>query len=485
MVQFKPFQRQIPAPLFIGGAFIVIFVVALIIFQLSASLVVSAAFLLVSSIAAYLFIQKFEEKPSQVKEPAAASQSDLSRTEHKLNIVSKRMSALETRMSSIETVSDTIGDPVSTSILEELETVGHALRDIADIIVEHHRILVEVDQIGDTEKRAPEPIATQPPRNAQTPPNPAIEADTDTESGTIVSMSKRQMETMLRQEMLSGRIGAYSQGIVSLPSKKSAFNHLSFCIENGQGDVILESDLVQMGVSRNLLLLFDRVRFGYTHEIARYRTGNALPLICPISIITLLEPSATSEMIATLRRNPGLAEKIIFLFSETTLENCGDIGRENMARLHKAGITFALEIVNDLMIDVVTLANMGFRVIMAPFRLLQGAESGQVKTEIHPSDLPGLMDRYNMEIVATGLTDTANVSDLRKFNVYLALGPLFDTPKLVRFTTLQEQMPDDSSAPPPPTVNSEQNSDVVRRVVKPREQLRSTPLRDHLPKVGS
>jgi cyclic-di-GMP phosphodiesterase TipF (flagellum assembly factor) len=293
------------------------------------------------------------------------------------------------------------------------------------------------------------------------------------------------METMLRQEMLSGRIGAYSQGIVSLPSKKSAFNHLSFCIENGQGDVILESDLVQMGVSRNLLLLFDRVRFGYTHEIARYRTGNALPLICPISIITLLEPSATSEMIATLRRNPGLAEKIIFLFSETTLETCGDIGRENMARLHKVGITFALEIVNDLMIDVVTLANMGFRVIMAPFRLLQGAESGQVKTEIHPSDLPGLMDRYNMEIVATGLTDTAEVSDLRKFNVYLALGPLFDTPKLVRFTTLQEQMPDDSSAPPPPTVNSEQNSDVVRRVVKPREQLRSTPLRDHLPKVGS
>ena len=146
-------------------------------------------------------------------------------------------------------------------------------------------------------------------------------------------MSKRQMETMLRQEMLSGRIGAYSQGIVSLPSKKNAFNHLSFCIENGQGDVILESDLVQMGVSRNLLLLFDRVRFGYTHEIARYRTGNALPLICPISIITLLEPSATYEMIATFRLNPWLADNIIFLFHENPL----DQWREN-CREHNGGV---------------------------------------------------------------------------------------------------------------------------------------------------
>lgn len=483
MVQFKPFQRQIPAPLFIGGAFIVIFVVALIIFQLSASLIVSAAFLLVSSLAAYLFIQKVEEKSVPVKTAGPASQSDLSRTEHKLNIVSKRMSALETRMATIETATDPAADPVSTSILEELETVGHALRDIADIIVEHHRILVEVDQIGNTEKRVSAPIIAPTPPDSE--PLSKSATDSDTEDGTIVSMSKRQMETMLRQEMLNGRIRAYSQGIVSLPSKKNAFNGLSFCIENGQGDVILESDLVQMGVSRNLLLLFDRVRFGYTHEIARYRINTALPLICPMSMITLLEPSATSEMITTLRRNPGLAEKIIFLFSEKTLQNCGDIGRENMARLHKAGITFALEITSDLMIDVVTLANMGFRVVMVPFTLLQGAESGQIRTEIHPSDLPGLMDRYNMEIVATGLSNDADISELRKFNVYLALGPLFDAPKLVRFTALQDQLPDDRSVSAPSSSNSTKNSDVVRRVVKPREQLRSTPLRDHLPKVGS
>ncbi|MFM8702140.1 MAG: EAL domain-containing protein [Hyphomicrobiales bacterium] len=485
MVQFNSFQRRIPAPLFIGGAFIVIFVVALIIFQLSESLIVSAAFLIVSSIAAYLFIQRFEEKTAPVKTQASASQADLSRTEHKLNVVSKRMTALETRMTSMEASSDNIGDAVSNSILEELETVGHALRDIADIIVEHHRILVEVDQIGDTEKRSMAPGAMKLSDGDQ-PPSPSARAENaKADDETVVSMSKRQMETLLRQEMLSGRIGAYSQGIISLPSKKKAFNTLSFCIENSQGDAILERDLVQMGVSRNLLLLFDRVRFGYTHEIARHGSNNTLPLICPMSIITLLEPSATSEMIATLRRNPGLAGKIIFLFSEYTLENCGDIGRENMARLHKAGITFALEIANDLMIDVVTLANMGFRAVLIPFRLLRDAESGQVRTEIHPSDLPGLMDRYNMEIVATGLSDAAELSRLRKFNVYLAHGPLFDTPRLVRFTALQEQMPVDSSGPQSLSDNDALNSDVVHRVVKTREQLKPTPLRDHLPKVGS
>jgi cyclic-di-GMP phosphodiesterase TipF (flagellum assembly factor) len=476
MVQFKPFQNQIPAPLIIGGAFVAIFVVALIIFQLSASLIVSAAFLIVSSIAAYLYIQRFEEKSPKGKTQESASQSDLSRTENKLNIVAKRMSALETRMSSIETMPDTASDPTAASILEELETVGHALRDIADIIVEHHRILVEVDRIGHTEIQALPPAAARANSDIPEPPKPTFDTEQADENGTIISMSKRQMETMLRQEMLNGRIGAYSQNIASLPAKKSAFSVLSFSIENGQGDVILESDLRRMGVSRNLLLLFDRVRFGYTYEIARHRTGRSLPLLCPISVVTLLEPSATSEMIATVKRNAGLAEKIIFLFSEETLAGCGDIGRENMARLQKAGISFALEISTDLMIDVVTLAGMGFRAIIAPIELLRGAESGEIRTELHPSDLPGLMDRYNMEIVATQVSTDRDLADLRKFNVYLAMGPLMGDPKLVRFTALEETSPDNVSGA---------DAEFIERIVNPREKLRVTPLRDHLPKVGS
>ena len=190
-------------------------------------------------------------------------------------------------------------------------------------------------------------------------------------------------------------------------------------------------------------------------------------------------------MIATLGRNPGLAEKIVFVFSEETLTGCGDIGRENMARLHKAGITFALEIVSDLMIDIVTLAGMGFRVILAPFRLLKGAESGEVRTELHPADLPGLMDRYNMEIVATNISDDRDVSDLRKFNIYLALGALFGIPKLIQFTALQDHSSEDTADLSPSIAQTNENSEVVQRVIKPRERVRVTPLRDHLPKVGS
>lgn len=482
MVQFKQFQHQLSAPLVIGGAFIAIFIVALIIFHLSASLVVSAAFLIVSSLAGYLFIQKFEENSGNEKTSDLALQSDLSRTEHKLNVIAKRMTALETRVTSIQTTPDPNVSPVSASIMEELETVSHALRDIADIIVEHHRILVEVDQIGTAEPELPLKSAQQTAGNDQ---KPWSEPEFEDDDGTIISMSKRQMETLLRQEMLNGRIGSYSENIVSLPSKKSAFNSLTFCIEAGHDDIIFESDLRRMGVSRNVLLLFDRIRFGYAFEVARNRAQNATPLLCPVSVITLLDSSAILEMIATLNRHPGLAQKMIFVLSEETLAGCGDIGRENIARLFKAGITFALEVSSDLMIDIVTLAGMGFRLILTPFRILKGAESGLIRTEIHPTDLPGLMDRYNMEIVATNLTGAQDVADLRKFNVYLAHGPLFGDPKRIQFTTHQEQNESDSGNILQRAADNKDNSEVVRRVIKRRENVRVTPFRDHLPKVGS
>lgn len=481
-MQFKQFQHWLSAPLVIGGAFIAIFIVALIIFHLSASLVVSAAFLIVSSLAGYLFIQKFEENSGNEKTPDIALQSDLSRTEHKLNVIAKRMTALETRMTSIQTTPDPNVSPVSASIMEELETVGHALRDIADIIVEHHRILGDVDQMSMEER---ELLLKHTQQTTGDDQNLWSGPEKEDDNGTIISISKRQMETLLRQEMLNGRIGAYSENIVSLPSKKSAFNSLTFCIEAGHGDIVFESDLRRMGVSRNLLLLFDRIRFGYAFEVARTRARSPIPLLCPVSIVTLLESPATLEMIATLNRHSGLAQKMIFVLSEETLAGCGDIGRENIARLFKAGITFALEVSSDLMIDIVTLAGMGFRLILTPFRILQGAETGLIRTEIHPTDLPGLMDRYNMEIVATNLTGEQDEAALRRFNVYLAHGPLYGDPKRIQFTSHQEQNGSDSGNVLQRAADNKDNSEVVRRVIKRRENVRVTPFRDHLPKVGS
>ncbi|MCB1491415.1 MAG: EAL domain-containing protein, partial [Rhodobiaceae bacterium] len=93
--------------------------------------------------------------------------------------------------------------------------------------------------------------------------------------------------------------------------------------------------------------------------------------------------------------------------------------------------------------DPADIAKRRFRFVRSEASVLLGG-GGAISPDIHPADLAGLMARYNMRLIATGVTIEQTAIDLLDYDVPLAQGDLFSAPRPVRSDILAEDQPVES-----------------------------------------
>ena len=245
-----PFQTKLSENSITGIVFAAIFITGLGVFTLSASVIVSSAFLAISALAAYAL----------ARQQGKVSPIGTEKQDEQIERLSLRLKSLEGSMQTVDARILSAGSAIRTQIRNEMAPMLDAIGIIADIVEEERR-------------KAPAALPSAPPA-----------APSIIEPVAFNPLQQLRSETMLRETLLAGKLTISTSDIVALPTSRPAYRLLHAHI-GGDATAMTEARLRADGVPSHLIRLFDKVRFAHGFEIASQLTlaADSPVLVCPLT----------------------------------------------------------------------------------------------------------------------------------------------------------------------------------------------------------
>ena len=392
-----PFGNRLSETSMIGVIFASIFIVGLGVFSLSASVIVSSAFLGVTSLAAYAVARQRSEKVSGI-DPAFGEMIDT---------LSRRVQYVEGSLKTVDARILASGTTALDQIRKEMAPLMETMNSIAD--------LLEQERLSGT--FAAEKQLERPNQNVASGAVNAIPSSAN-------PLLHLRAEAMLRDALLGGNLIITTCDIVALPTARPAYRMINAHVA-GYSEGRMEAALRSENFSANLIRLFDKVRFAHAFELASHLalTGDSPIIICPLTLETLDDPTAGNEISGLLARSPGIAKRLCFLLNEDLLFL--DIGYAGMAmrNIVQAGSTFAAEIERSIGVEPASLQNRGVTLAIVPPDLILATRDGKLPTDIHPADLVQLFGRHGIDLAVSTPTTESSLRAARSLGINLVMRP--------------------------------------------------------------
>ena len=193
----------------------------------------------------------------------------------------------------------------------------------------------------------------------------------------------------------------------------------------------------------------DSVMLRRAVEIVHRLTGKnrEVALFYRLSGRTLGDSALFSEVFELLSEHTLVGPSMFLGIAQSDLRACRAREEDAMARLVGLGFRFSLEQATDLRLEPRQLAALGFRFVKAPAATLL-ARTDAPAADIHAADFASLLARYGIDLIAGEIETEGMVVDLLDYNVPLAQGPLFSTPRPVRPDVFRAQPRIEASARP-------------------------------------
>lgn len=191
------------------------------------------------------------------------------------------------------------------------------------------------------------------------------------------------------------------------------------------------------------------------------RRGSETLLTYGLSPLSLFEPGLLRELARTVADDPALAGLVIALPQASW--NGLDGGQRGLLLSLRGRIGFSLDRAEDLRFDVAQLAGLGVGQVKVPAdMLLRPGADRRLLSDIAIEDLAPALARAGIRLVATGVTDEADVPDLIDLDIPYGQGAAFAAPRPVRAEVLAAP----PEAPPPPPVEPEPERRPFRSVLR-------------------
>ena len=441
-----PFLTKLSENAITGIVFAAIFITGLGVFTLSASVIVSSAFLAISALAAYAL----------ARQQGKVSHVDTEKQDEQIERLSLRLKSVEGSMQTVDARILSAGSAIRTQIRNEMAPMLDAIGIIADIVEEERR-------------KAPAALPSAPPALPQ-PVEPA----------PFNPLQQLRSETILRETLLTGKLTISTSDIVALPTSRPAYRLMQAHIGR-DATAMTEARLRADGVPSHLIWLFDKVRFAHGFEIASHLTlsADSPVLVCPLTIETLSDPLAGQEIADLMARRPGIAKQLCFLVTEDSLFLDTGTAGQTMRELARAGSGFALDIEKDIRVDPASLHVRGVILAMASAELILAARDGKAPTEIHPADLVQLFDRHGIDLAVSSPASERILRAIRSLGINLVMRPKDDSTRAPTVRMRPERPHQSHNIHPMPPRENEKAAEL------PRAETFPAPLRAHLRRVSA
>jgi cyclic-di-GMP phosphodiesterase TipF (flagellum assembly factor) len=267
----------------------------------------------------------------------------------------------------------------------------------------------------------------------------------------------QDMLLAIRNAIEANRIDLHLQPIVTLPQRKVRFYEAMSRLRTQSGDVVLAAEFISQAEAGGLMPKIDNlVVFRCVQVLRRLLLKNReVGVFCNLSVATLTDAVVFPQLLEFLDANRAIAPSLVLEFTQNGLRGAGPIENESLAALRSCGYGFSMDNVTDLRLEPRELASRGFRFVKLRASLI--LNRGGVAADIHPGDLPDLLARFGIDLVAEKIESEGSVVDLLDYDVKFGQGFLFSPPRPVRAEALQgindrnDVVARDSTAPEPAT----------------------------------
>lgn len=320
---------------------------------------------------------------------------------------------------------------------QRLETIE------ADISVLGTVIRQVAEAVADIEEKssAPAPVASSD-RFASEVPRPVAAKPRHDDVEPIIPLE------MVRQALGNQRLVYHIQPVARLPQRRPAGYDLVPRLMLEDGDMAEPVDFIPRHGGEDVLQRIDGTALNEAVAIARRaRTGGqAITLYIPLSSATVRDSAAVEQLLAILDANRVIATGLIFMLAEIEFQELMQTARTALQAIQRRGAGFSLSNASSLRLNFADLSELGVRTIRV--NASQLINSSEVYTDFHLSDIASYVGRFDITLLATGVTDERQIVELLDNEITLVQGNHIAPAGPVRPDLLLE--PTRTVAPPAP-----------------------------------
>jgi cyclic-di-GMP phosphodiesterase TipF (flagellum assembly factor) len=237
----------------------------------------------------------------------------------------------------------------------------------------------------------------------------------------------------VRAALERGAVDLNLQPVVTLPQRRVTHYELTATLRD-EDEVAIETDEYRPAArAGRLLSAVDALVLDRALRIARRLKARDrdIALFVGMATETIAGSAFVSDIARRLDAAADLSAHIILSFDEGMPRGFAGIEGEMLGSLAEKGFRFAVSHGERLAFDAPALHGVGVRYVRLPAaQLVDPAQAASA--EIHPADLPGLLRRHGITLVAENVNSEAVVADLLDADVRAASGALFGGPRPVR-----------------------------------------------------
>lgn len=246
----------------------------------------------------------------------------------------------------------------------------------------------------------------------------------------------------LRQALEDHRLVFHVQPVVRLPQRRPAAYDLLPRLMLEDGDLADAIDFMPRRGGHDVVRQIEGTGLVEAVTIARRSRTSGQPamLHIPLSRATLGDELASEQLLVTLDANRAIANALTFLVTESEWALLNTRERAVVQQVARKGGGFSIANVRSLRLDVADLAALGVRSLRVD--AVRFLETPEAFTDFHLSDIANYLGRFEVSLLATGISGEREIVELLDNDITLVQGDYIATPGPVRTDlTLEAQRP--------------------------------------------
>jgi len=325
------------------------------------------------------------------------------------------------------------------------QTLSVRINELADVEADKRLGIVEADVsvLGTVLRQLAETIAEMEETQARlAAKGEGFSGGEPSAAGADVVEPAKDIEPVIPQEMLrkalaEDRLIHHIEPIVTLPQRRIHGYDLVPRLILEDGEMATASDFMPVSGGQDLISQIEALALLDAITIARRAktAGEPVVIYVPISVATLHNVQALDQMAALLNANRAICELICFLLPERQWSELGNEDKKTVAGLVKDGAGFSLSSARSLRLNFSELFGLGVRSIRADCQKF--IDKPSIYTDFHTADISAYVNRFEIDLIMTGVKNEQQVLTLLDDGITLVQGPHMARPGPVRADLLQ------------------------------------------------
>lgn len=242
----------------------------------------------------------------------------------------------------------------------------------------------------------------------------------------------------LRQALADDRLVFHVQPVVRLPQRRTAGYDLVPRLMLENGELADPPDYMPRRGGHEAIRQIEAAAIAEAVLVARRArsSGQPVTLYIPLSRATLGDDAACDQLLAALDANRAIAPGLVFVVTEADWQGLTTADRAVVESITRKGAGFSIGAVQTLRLDIADLAALGVRSLRVDAgKFLEETESF---TDFHASDISDYLSRFEVTLLATGISSERQIVELLDFDILLVQGNHIAAPGPIRADLGQE-----------------------------------------------